>query len=120
MSEKESEAAAKGGGFGRLPWVAAAVAAFASYEVAPLIAFWGAQMKGAPANIGELGETPYLHFLNKAATAGRPAAVVAAIVAVIAVMGAPDTRPGVRATIIGAVAGAIGGCIAGFLMGYFS
>jgi len=118
-SERPSGPAAKAGGFPRLSWLAAAIAAFASYEVGPLIAFWGAQMKGAPADIARLGETPHLYLINKAMTAGRPAAIAGAIVAVVAVMGAPDTTPGMRATIIGLIVGTIGGCIVGFLVGYF-
>ena len=118
-SQPPAKTDGKVGGFRPLPWLAAAIAGFASYQVGPLIAFWAAQMKGAPPNLAEIGETPYLHFLNKAVTAGRPAAIAGAIVAVVAVMGASDTTSGVRVTIIATIVGTIGGCIVGFLVGYF-
>jgi hypothetical protein len=118
-SERPSESPAKTGGFPRLTWVAAGIAAFASYQIGPVIAFWAAQMKGAPADLARIGETPHLHFLNKAMSAGKPAAIAGAIVAVVAAMGAAETTPGLRVTIMATIAGTIGGCIVGFLVGYF-
>src|SRR5262249_3352492 len=109
-TERPSEPAAKSG-FPRLSWVAAGIAAFASYEIGSLIAFLAAQMKGAPADIGTYGETPHIYFLNKAMTATKPAAIAAAIIALIAVTGAPDTTSGLRANINGIIAGIIAGCV---------
>jgi hypothetical protein len=108
---------ASAGGIPRFPWLAAAAAAFLSYQIGPLAAFWGAQMKGADPEVTYI--TPHMQFLEKAASAGRPAAIVGAIVALIAVGGASDTTSGLRATIVGVVVGTVGGFIAGFLTGYF-
>jgi hypothetical protein len=102
-----------------LSWLAVAAAAIASYQVGSLIAFWAAQMKGPAANIAELGETPYIYFLNKAMMAARPSAVIAAIIALIAVKAAPATMPSVQVVIVGAVAGTFGGCVVALLVGYF-